>query len=337
MNRHRSAALAIWWSACALTAQADEVHLLNGDRLTGEIVKMEEQKLTLQTDYGGAISIEWNQIRRIQADKPLTIQLRETSHEDRWTDYLYRERPTVSATELGDGAPIGLDVVEAVNPPPLIQYRGTLNVGGNSTQGNTNTTAINGSTRWTIRADRHRLLLEGKYNYGEVGRRVTVRNSLASAKYDFFISPKVFVDATTLFEKDTFQNLILRSTTGGGIGYQFLDTKRQTLAVTLGFGYVYENYTNQDVTQAPAGRWAVRWDYALIPDRIHLFHKHEGYRDFGTRNATRVLADQGMRIMVYDKLYLNIEYDFRYNGAPAPGRERTDEAFIIGIGYELGG
>jgi putative salt-induced outer membrane protein YdiY len=326
----------LWCLAGAVTARADEVYLTNGDRLTGDIVKMEEGTVTLRTDYGGTVSIDWTRVHRVHADRPLTVQRRETREENSWTDFLYRERPTVSATDLGAGAAIPLDDVVAINPPPPIQYHGTITAGGNNTQGNTNTTAINASTRWTIRADRHRVLLEGKYNYGEVGRRVTVRNSLGSAKYDFFLTPKVFVDASTLFEKDTFQSLILRTTSGAGMGYQFLDTKRHTLAAALGFAYVHENYTNQDITQAPSVRWGVRWEYALIPDRIALFHKHEGYRDFGSRNATRVLAGQGVRITLSDKLYVNFEYDFRYNGAPAPGRERTDEAFIIGIGYELG-
>jgi hypothetical protein len=34
------------------SAGADEINLRNGDRLTGEVVKMEDNILTLKTDYG---------------------------------------------------------------------------------------------------------------------------------------------------------------------------------------------------------------------------------------------------------------------------------------------
>lgn len=49
----------------------------------------------------------------------------------------------------------------------LIRSQGILAVGGNRPSGKTDAKAVNASTRWTIRADRHRLLLEGNYNYGE--------------------------------------------------------------------------------------------------------------------------------------------------------------------------
>ena len=44
--------LSLW---LATPAAADEVYLQNGDRLTGTIVKMEDNLLTIQTDYGGEI------------------------------------------------------------------------------------------------------------------------------------------------------------------------------------------------------------------------------------------------------------------------------------------
>jgi hypothetical protein len=36
---------------------ADEVRLKNGDKLTGQVVRMEEEKLVLKTTYAGEIAI----------------------------------------------------------------------------------------------------------------------------------------------------------------------------------------------------------------------------------------------------------------------------------------
>ncbi len=38
---------------------ADEVRLKNGDKLTGQVVRMEEEKLVLKTTYAGEIAIAW--------------------------------------------------------------------------------------------------------------------------------------------------------------------------------------------------------------------------------------------------------------------------------------
>lgn len=314
---------------------ADEVRLRNGDRLTGRIVTMQEETLTLDTDHSGAVRVQWREIGEIIADKALTIQLGETLDTLDWSDLLYTRYKTITADRLGVGGPIDLAQVKAINPPPPIRYQGTLNIGGNRTQGNTETQAVNASTRWSIRSDRHRLLAEAKFNYGEVGSRVTVRNSLASLKYDLFLSPKIFTNAEALFEKDTFQNLSLRSTLGVGLGYQFVDTQRSTVAGVAGLAYVSEDYTNAPSTRTPSMRWSVRTSFALVPDRLKFFHKHEGFYDVGTRQAIRFFADQGVQITLISNLFLNVEYDLRYNGAPAPGRRRVDEAMIFGLGYEF--
>jgi putative salt-induced outer membrane protein YdiY len=59
---------------------------------------------------------------------------------------------------------------------------------------------------------------------------------MAQAKYDYFVTKKVFLDAFGLLEKDTFQSLQLRLTLGAGVGYQFLDTGRTTLSTSVGLG-----------------------------------------------------------------------------------------------------
>jgi Cu/Ag efflux pump CusA len=56
----------------------------------------------------------------------------------------------------------------------LIRSQGILAVGDNRPSGKTDTKGVNASTRWTIRADQHRVLLEGNNNYGEPGDRAIV-------------------------------------------------------------------------------------------------------------------------------------------------------------------
>jgi hypothetical protein len=53
--------------------RADEVVLVNGDKLTGAVVKVEGGKLTLKTEYAGAIKS-----RRIKSKKSLPITPRKS-------------------------------------------------------------------------------------------------------------------------------------------------------------------------------------------------------------------------------------------------------------------
>lgn len=206
------------FSLWAGLAWADEVLLLNGDRLTGTIVKMEERILTLQTDYGGEIKIDWRKVQRVSSNSPMKIFVPEQSR-DALTDFFFGAQGLREVTELHAESAIPLEEVTAINLEP-IRLTGTVSVGGNSTSGNSSTKAINSAARLTLHAYRQRLLIEGKYNYGQAGEQVTARNSLASLKHNYFVSKQIFVETFGMLEKDTLQNLQLRSTIGSGLGYQ---------------------------------------------------------------------------------------------------------------------
>lgn len=48
--------------------KTDIVYLANGDRVTGEIIQLEHGKLRMSTDSMGTISIEWDNISRVESD-----------------------------------------------------------------------------------------------------------------------------------------------------------------------------------------------------------------------------------------------------------------------------
>ncbi len=317
----------------AVPAWADEVYLLNGDRLSGTIVKMEDSILTLQTDYGGEIKVDWTKVERVISAAPLKILVPGESR-GVFRSFFYGRHALHEVRDLGPTGPVPLTDILAINLEP-IRLTGTVTAGGNHTQGNSNAKAFNSAARFTLYAERQRLLIEAKYNYGQAGAQVTARNSLASLKHDYFVSKQIFIESFGMLEKDTLQNLQLRSSIGSGLGYQFYETARTMLSLSVGLAHVSEHFTNSPNTQTPSGRWSLRWEHALWPDRVKVFHRQEGFYDINAGNAFRLNADQGIRITVYKNLFFNVEYDLRLNTQPAPGRKTTDEAVIFGVGYEL--
>src|SRR5690348_16830539 len=53
---------------------ADEVVINNGNHLTGTIVKLDSEKLTLQTDFADAVNIKWDAVASLTTDKPIVLQ-----------------------------------------------------------------------------------------------------------------------------------------------------------------------------------------------------------------------------------------------------------------------
>ena len=70
-------------------------------------------------------------------------------------------------------------------------------------------------------------------------------------------------------------------------------------------------------------------------DDVVLFHKLQGFKDLGHGSATRVNADQGIRVKIYNNWRINFQYDLRYNSLPATGRQTVDTDIIFGLSYDI--
>jgi hypothetical protein len=163
---------------------ADEVMTRNGDRLTGEVVTMEDNVLTLHTEYG-ELKVDWTKVVHVTSEKSMKVRVL-GEKKGFISDFFIGGHEFRHVTELREDGPIPLSEVKGINIGH-IRHDGTVTLGGNHTTGNTNTKAVNAVSRVTIQAHRQRLYLEGKYNYGEANGGVTARNWAGQLKYDYFL------------------------------------------------------------------------------------------------------------------------------------------------------
>lgn len=317
--------------ACAPALAADRLHMKNGDRLTGEIVRMEEELLTFKSEISeDKINVEWNTVDCVATDRDLTIVLKGNEVLIGRISCPSPGRLQVTSTRLGPLREMTAGDILSINPGT---YRGFLNAGGSLARGNSENAAANLSTRFEARTHRHRLTVEGRFNYGEAEGSTNTRNSLGSLKYDFFQTEKLYNYAQMLTERDTFANLSLRLTQGLGIGYQFYDRRKLRLFTEAGVSYYNEDRTVGEDTESAAGRWAVGFEYEATPKWIQVYHRQEGYYT-PESSSVYVRAVQGFRIPVRDRFGMYFESDYRFNSKPEDGKARSDILLTIGISYE---
>jgi putative salt-induced outer membrane protein YdiY len=314
-----------------LSTWAGEVLTRNGDRLTGDIVTMEDNILTLDTEYG-EMKIDWGKVVQVTSIKPMKVRVL-GEKKGFFSDFFLGGHEFRHVTELREGGPIPVSEVKGINIGH-IKHDGTVTIGGNHTTGNTNTKAVNAVSRVTIQAHRQRLYLEGKYNYGEANGAVTARNWAGQLKYDYFLTEKFFLNTSNMIEHDRFQNLQLRTTLGAGVGYQLLNTGQASLSSTVGLAYVDEDFTTVPETETPSTHLGYRLEFTLF-SRLKFFQRFDGYYDLRYGNAIRITMDQGVRIPIYQTLYVSLEYDYRLNTQPAPDRVKVDDSYIFGVGFEF--
>lgn len=121
------------------TLSADEIILDNGDRLTGTVITLEEETLTLETNYSEPIKIEKTKILRITTDIPKEIHL---SNGEVLKGKLSTQKGGIliveSSDEKAETAVEWGDIV-ALNPPPAApsKWEGNVSLGAGLQTGNT--------------------------------------------------------------------------------------------------------------------------------------------------------------------------------------------------------
>ena len=175
--------------------------------------------------------------------------------------------------------------------------------------------------------------MSGTFNRGEANGNLAAENALVTMAYDYLFSKQFFLSGQLLEEHDRFQDLTLRSTTTGALGYYFFDRTKHALSAGIGPAMVYEKFKPTPSTLTPAASWFVRWYQDLPGGWVTLFHTHQGYQDVMNQTATRIVAQQGIRVHVYDPIALYFEYDVRFNSHPLPGRKTLDSSLIFGVSY----
>jgi len=312
------------------SAVADEVRMKNGDRLTGEIVRMEKELLIFKSDYAEEkLGISWGDVDCIISDGYLPMEFKDNEFLIGRISCPENGQVQIENMLIGKSFPMPLNELRSVNPST---YSGIFNLGGTLNSGNTDTRALNVATRFQVRTRKHRFTVEGKYNYGEANGEVTARNSSGSLKYDFFARDKVYTYAHSLSEQDTFANLNLRSTEGLGIGYQFYDTRQHSLFTEAGVSYFNEDVMVGEDKRNAAGRWALGFEWEAVPKRLKLFHRQEGYYSFSDSSVV-LRTEQGLRIPLLDSVSANFEVDYRFNSAPEAGKKKSDLNLILGLAY----
>jgi putative salt-induced outer membrane protein YdiY len=313
-------------------AYADEVHLKNGDRISGEIIRVEKDVLTLETGFteGVKIRIDWKEVACIRTDRPLPVMLDDEEVVIGTITCPSEGRMQITSEKFGKLKDLGLEEVRAVNPA---MFRGYFTVGGILNEGNSDDIAVNVSTRFAVRTPRHRFTAEAKHNYGESGGQVTTRNSLASLKYDVFKTEKLYTYAQTLLQEDEIANINLRNTDGLGLGYQFRDTKLLELFVEAGLSFYHESVVEGNDTSAASGRWAVGLNWQAIPKRMMVFHRQEGYYT-PSQDLWHIRAEQGVRVPLIRHFSTNVQLDYEYTNKPQAGAVKSDATLIFGVTYD---
>jgi hypothetical protein len=250
-------------SLLSLPVFADQLTLKNGDRLSGTIVKSDDDAKTLliKTDLAGDVTVKWDAITAIVSSQPLHIMLSDGRV------IVGRVSTTDGILEIatdGGTVPAAHDAVKAIRDnatqaeidrlqhPGLRDYwSGLFDLGLSLTEGNSSTAAL------TIAGKASRVVPKNKLTlyYTEVYSRdsnespaLTTANAIhGGVRDEFNLNARVYAFAFTDFDEDALQHLDLRNVIGGGLGYHLINTKKTQFDVFGGGSFNQEYFASYTI------------------------------------------------------------------------------------------
>jgi putative salt-induced outer membrane protein YdiY len=299
------------------TAAADELRLTNGDRYSGTVVQLTAGTLTFKTAHG-TLNVPWAEVSGLTVDEDIIV-----------------------TSGNGDeaavrGVAIDLATTTALTrPQPPLAISGGAGAGILASGGNTSVNSLRLDGDAVVRMRDNRYTFNGDVNRAEDRGATTAQNWTISARYDRFLTPRIFINGNAIFTNDRFRDLDLRAAYGAGLGYQVLDRPMIKFNVDAGVGYVNENFDVAADDSYAALREAGKVDVILVADRITLFHQHDGYFGVTGDDNLFVQTQNGVRFSLVAGLVTTFSLDLDYDHSPAPGREKIDRTFAMTLGYRF--
>ena len=325
-------------------AIADEVLLNDGSTLIGQVQVWTEGKAVLQTDFNDHLEIDATKIRGITTDAPRSVQLLSGDRAVGTLNFTPEGGQTINAEALGN---IGfeLDRVSAIwaageESPDVVALRNKLaniwsaniQLGINGQTGNTEQLAINGSAEIKRTTDTDRLTLYGKGRFSKENGQDTVKEVIGGISLEVDINEKWFTFVTTEMEFDKFENIDLRATVSGGLGYYAIREADEDLKFRAGIGFQHESFNTGTSTEEAVAN--LGWDYrkevspwCLFTHSVSIFPKFEDLNDF------RMVMDNALEFPLNgDKDWsLKVGMTNNYDAMPQMGIRRLDTFYYFNI------
>ena len=315
---------------CVGTALADKMVLENGDTLTGTVETVVEGKLTFKTDYSGPIEIQVGKIKQIFTDNPVEVHLKSGEILKGKLKTLEDGKIAVEPSPERQAMTTELQSIASINPPPKPKWNGSLTVGASTQSGNTDLKNVSIGAGFNRRTDDDRFIASYLFNYAEQDKEMTARNHYGAGEYDYFFTKKWYgLLALELFN-DTFQDLSLRTTTGVGAGYQVWEEEIKALALTAGVSYVNENRKVAEDQSWVAGRLGADFRYNIL-NFVTFTEKALFYPPLESGNGYLFRNDAALIKPLGSRWALKLQNIFQRNSKPAPGFDKDDVYWILGL------
>jgi hypothetical protein len=327
----------------AQAKRKDVVVMINGDHFTGQVKRLQNGLLFVETDYvSGNIGLDWNQVQSVQSTATYRIVLnngqrlegkieKQSGEKANTQDFLIRE-----ATEEVQVPSVAIVSIDTKKPTFWRELQGAIDFGSSFTSGNSQLT-LNADTSAAYQTPgwKAATLFDSTFS-GQSGASNTNREDLQTT-FAKFLNRNSYVLALSDFLHSSRQDLTLRTTLGGAYGRYLKRTTNSNLSWLGGIVYIHESFdtdagrpSNQNAEAVVGLEYNfVRFNFGEFNSQVLTF---PGLTDAG---RVRLTTNNSLTIKLRNNFHLAFTLWDNFDSRPPATAKRNELGMSTGIGWSF--
>jgi uncharacterized protein DUF481 len=333
------AALAVLLGSATLVAQGrtDVVSLANGDRITGEIVRLERGRLEYETDDAGTLYLEWDNLASL-----ITTRLMEvTTSDGRVFLGTLGPSPVRSMNVVAtDGTNFFLQMEEVTFMTPIgatfwRRLDGSIDVGFSYTR-SSGVAQLNMNSDTVFRRPQFESRLTASLTQtqteDEEGRDDRAQIELSYLRYRW---QNWFVSGIGRFETNESLGLELRSQVGLMTGPRLVNSNRAQVLAGAGVAFNDERGVDVEPTQNVEGLFSLLMSYFTYDrPKTNLDLNFQYYPSFSNWGRQRLQLDTSARRELLKDFFVAVNvFDTFDSEPPNPDADTNDVGVVVSVGW----
>jgi hypothetical protein len=320
----------------AAQGRTDVVTLPNGDRITGEVVRLDRGRLEFKTDDAGTLYLEWDKIATVQCTRAVEVV---TGDGNRILGSL---GPAASRTltVVGDAGSVSVEMAEVtiirqIGSSFWSKLDGSIDAGYSYTRSSgVSQLNVNWDTYFRTPAARARLTVSLNQTRKDEDSETDDRGSV-EASYLRYPWQRWFISAAGRFETNKSLGLELRSQVGAAIAPRLVNSNRGQLGVGAGLVFNDEQGVDVERTRNVEALIALQGSYYTYDrPRTNLDVSMAYYPSLSDPGRRRLQLDAGAKRELWKDFFLALTLFTTYDSRPPnPSADTSDVGVVASIGW----
>jgi hypothetical protein len=314
-------------------ADAEHIVMKNGDRITGSVKSLWDQKLVIEPGYADEMSVDVAEIAVI--DAPRDFEIAFADGRKATAQFVGADENNERLVTFDGQRNVVLlsDISEIDEPEEYSEWDSRADVNTALSKGNTDSSNFRFGGSSTLKLGDHRHIADLSFAAEALESLTTKKQSLAKYAYNWLFKDALFFSANASYERDPIRLLDNRYIIGTGLGCDTWSDPWRTLSMQVGVGYQNEKIDNMRERNAIA-YWELRFAHEFFDGDLDVFHNQRINKNIDGRPNTAYKTATGFRFEITDLLYANFEIDYDYETDPAFGASNEDLSVLVGLGLE---